>query len=293
MRLKPKPILLVASVAALATAYAAQNLSQVVIDGQSVSLNGRNIDGRLYIPVRDLADSLGYSVQSQGGRTELIRTPTSTFVRANSLADGSSQGTAAQGLAIGSGATSPTIQTAASLTQTSSVPTPRAELTGTMGSDASFEGFAHRVVSIEDAGREYPQQFDQRRQRLRAPFEGEKLVVIRMSVTNSGSDTVRAPIPSTFGATVFDDQKVGYPITAVDIRQPSDVVTSDTAYRSNLMAFSPPLLAPGGSFEYAVVASVPADRSVNQVVFNVPPSRTRSQVPSMGATVTINRAASE
>jgi hypothetical protein len=85
---------------------------------------------------------------------------------------------------------------------------------------------------------------------------------------------------------VFDETKVGYPITGVDVRQASGVQTNDSFFAPMASSMGSVLIAPGGSVEYALIASIPKERKVSQVVLNLPASA--SETNTSGATVTIN-----
>lgn len=259
MRNYRKASFVVAAVAVVAAVWAVQDAPILVMEGKTVSSNLRQADGTLMVPVKDLATAFGYEVRESTGRIELVRT--------NPLGGFTSGG-------------------AAAMTFSDFTPRPKATLNARTGEDATYGGFTHRLVSVAYPGREYRQEFDSRRQKLKAPYGEEQLVVLRMSVTNQGTQAAYAPTPTSFGASVFDESKVGYPITGVDVRQASGVQMNDSFYASSPASMGSVLIAPGGSVEYALIASIPKASKVNQVVLNLPSSA--SEKSTSGATVTID-----
>lgn len=259
MRNFRKAYFVVGAVAVAAAVWAVQDAPILVMEGKTVSSNLRQADGTLMVPVKDLATAFGYEVRESTGRVELVRnTGTSGF---------SSSGMAA-------------------LPFTDFAPKPKADLTARMGEDVAYGGFSHRLVSIMYPGREYRQEFDSRRQRFKAPYGEEQLVVLRMSVTNRSEKAAYAQTPSTFGVSVFDESKVGYPVTAIDARQATGVQTNDSYFAPMASTMGSVLLAPGGSVEYALIASLPKASKASQVVLNLPSSA--SETSTSGATVTID-----
>lgn len=247
-------------VIALATAAFAvtQTASQLLIDGQTASTNVQNVNGHLMVPVDDVARALGYSVQTANGTVNLTK-----------IGAGMTGGAAAQTLNPGALQGVPTSTLSPMGTP---VTTPPANIDVNVGADANYGGFTYRVTSIKEAGGEYKQQYDQRGQRLRPRYGADKLVVVNMSVTNSGSTTTYPWTPSGDEAAVFDDQKVGYPLSGVDIMQTPDVTTPGSFDVLPTYGNRSVQLAPGGTLQFALVASLPKDRNVSQVVLNVPAS---------------------
>lgn len=259
MRNHRRSFVVLAVFAVAAAVWAVQDAPILVVDGKTVSSNLKQTDGTLMVPVRDLASAMGYEVRESTGRVELVRLGSTAF---------STSGMAPQTFGD------------------ISAPRPKASLSAVAGDEIAYGAFSHRLISVTYPGREYRQEFDSRRRKLRAPFGEEQLVVLRMSVTNRGKEAAYAPTPSTFGASVFDDAKVGYPITGVDARQASGVQTDDSLYASSSSSLGSVLIAPGGTLEYALVASLPKSSKVNQVVLNLPTSPLETS--TSGATVTID-----
>ncbi|MGV3618948.1 MAG: hypothetical protein ACO1SV_26780 [Fimbriimonas sp.] len=258
MRINRKSLVVVGVVAAAAAVWAAQDAPILIMDGRTVSSNLRQADGTLMVPVRDVATALGYEVRESTGRIELVRNASGGGLGNQGSAFPPPAFVPSSGIGTGS--------------FSSFTPRPRAELSSRLGEDVSYGGFTHRLVAVTYPGREYRQEFDPRRRKLRAPFGEEQLVVLRMSVTNNGNEAAYAPTPSTFGASVFDETKIGYPVTAVDARQAGGVQSNDSLIATNGQSVGNILLAPGGSVEYALVASVPKERKVTQAVLNLPSS---------------------
>lgn len=258
MRKYRKSLVVVGVLAVAAAVWAAQDAPILVVDGKTVSSNLKTSDGTLMVPVRDLASAMGYEVRESTGRIELVRTGTSSF---------STSGMAPQSFGD------------------LSAPRPKAALSAATGEEVAYGAFSHRLVSIAYPGREYRQEFDARRRKLRAPFDQEQLVVLRMSVTNRGTVAAYAPTPSSFGASVFDDAKVGYPVTGVDVRQASGVQMDDSLYAASSSSFGSVMIAPGGTLEYALVASLPKASKASQVVLNLPSSP--QETSTSGAIVSI------
>jgi hypothetical protein len=265
MRISRKLFVVVGVVAVAAAVWAAQDTPILIMEGRTVSSNLRMSDGTLLVPVRDIATAFGYEVREGTGRVELVRSGASLGLSTSGVATMPFNGTL--GL---------------------TAPRPRAELSSKTGEDVAYGNFAHRLIGVTYPGREYRQEFDSRRRKLRAPFDQEQLVVVRMSVTNRGTQTATAPTPTAFGASVFDETKVGYPVTAIDARQAGGVQSDDPLIVTNGASAGSVLLAPGGSVEYALVASIPRDRKVSQVLFNL--SAPATETATSGALVTIDTA---
>jgi hypothetical protein len=259
MRNFRKAYFVVGAAAVAAAVWAVQDAPILMVEGKTVSSNLRQADGTLMVPVKDLATAFGYEVKESTGRIELVRTA-------------GTAGFSTSGMAA--------------LPFSDFAPKPKATFSAQTGEEVAYGGFSHRLIGITYPGREYRQEFDSRRQRFKAPYGEEQLVVLRMSVTNQSGKAAYAQTPSTFGVSVFDESKVGYPVTAIDARQATGVQTNDSYLAPMASTMGSVLLAPGGSVEYALIASMPKTSKASQVVLNLPASS--SDPTTSGAIVTLD-----
>ncbi len=310
MQLTRKTLSLAFLGALAAVAYAARSVTQLTENGQVVSSHLVLMNGQLMVPVRDIATYFGYNLKVANGIAELSKpglaqpivspgepalpgatvpapltqtpvTPPSVTVPVPAQ-PGTYPSTVPSTVIPGTAVTTANVGLFPSFT----APPPLA-LSGAVGVPTSFNGFDYRVDSVVDAGPRYRTVFDQRHETLRAPWKTDKLVVATLTVTNRGQQAVYPPTPGSYGMTVFDDQKIGYPGIGVDRRQAGDVNSVvDSNDIAPLASGSDLLLGPGGQMQYAIVASIPQDRQVAQIVLNLPAGTGASEAAG-GATVTV------
>jgi hypothetical protein len=298
-----------------ALALAAQSVTQLTANGQIVSGRLAQVHGQLMVPVSDVATYFGYSLKIVNGTAQLTRSditgggsaqaitplpgspiengtnppvPSSTSVTPPSVTAPmtaqplpsipTTPGTVIPGTAV----TTANAGLFPSIT-TQTVPT---ALTADIGGSTNFNGFDYQVVSVTDAGQRYRTVFDQRHQTIRPSWKTDRLVAVNLAVTNRGTTAILPPTPAVFGVTVFDDEKIGYPVVAFDMRQMPEPSVSDDSY--DLAPTPSPtdlLLGPGGTMRYAVIASIPQDRRVTQVQLSLPGGTTGQD--AAGATVSV------
>jgi hypothetical protein len=271
-----------------------QGVSQLTMNGQVVSSKVKLVDGQLMVPVRDIATFFGYDVRISGSTAQLSRNAPydqGTSGLPQPLVSPTTAGTpqaplpapvpstdtiapAMPNLAQPMQGTTSAFQPAnQGLFPNTPVASPTA-LTGTVGAPTGFGDFAYSVEKITDVGGKYRTVYDQRGETFSPFWKDDKLVAVTLLVTNTGKQAESPLLPGAFSVTVFDSQKVGYPANYFDVRQTSPM--EDTNYGSPQWDIAPIqsdqglLLAPGGSIRYAVVASVPKDMQVSQVLISLP-----------------------
>lgn len=167
---------------------------------------------------------------------------------------------------------------------------PQAPLTldSSIGKAANVDQFSFEVHSVTDAGDRYRCRFDQRQSVLHPSWTSDTLEVVDIVETNNGAQPFAMFAPSAADVTVFDDQKIGYPATGLDIRQSADVMDTNSTYDIAPGSGSNLILGPGGKIEYAVIASVAKGHSIASVMVNVPAGR-YGYANSAGAAITYRR----
>jgi hypothetical protein len=263
MRIHTKQFAVASAAILTAAAFAYQAaISSLYSDGKIVSSNLKQVDGTLYVPVKDVATFLGGTLNVTADRAD-IQTPAGAAATATS-------GGLAQ--AIVQEVAPPIAEPANPMATTAVVPPPvPTQLSGSMNQDIEFDGFSYRVTSIEYRDRDYKDQFDQRGTKLHPQWKTDRLAIVHITVKNIGTNPGTPTIPGTVDFSIFDGQKVAYPTTAVDIRQAPAVMGGDI--EGDEMDYGTPLsfIAPGGELSYAVVGSLPKGNSVTMLRFHLSP----------------------
>ena len=240
--------------AGLATASVAwQSVNQLQQNGKTISTNLRVVDGTLMVPVKDVVGYLGGTLSVASGTATI-----------------SGQGPSASpppGMATPSGVTQPPMTPARR-------PDPK-ERTAKVGDVVDEDGLALTVLGvdrIEKGG--YRTKLDPRGRRVSPALKGDRLVVVRMRLENTGGVTRRASVPSPTDVALFDEAGLGFSASAFDARPTGLMEASEEP-----SAYDPlesPLLAPKGAFEFAAVFSLPAGRTPRRVTVGLPPSSAES-----------------
>jgi hypothetical protein len=302
-------ILSFGAIGALAVAaYAIQTSHQLTVDGTVVSNSVVFENGRYMVPVRDIAKYFGYKEDRNGGNPILTRTGAAqSLLGGGTTVPGATPTTAAPSavpvppatqvpvpaseippLATTSGPLNPATPTWSSLTPMipspgspvtaatanlfPSAPAAPTAYTATVGQSTAINDFSYSVDSIQDVGNKYKLAYDQRGTTLHPTFKTDSLVVVNMTVTNTGSQPISPVVPGMADFTVFDSSKVGYPAGYVDIRQSTDLVNGggDSTYDiAPSVGGSDVVLAPGGKVRFAVIASIPAGKRVGMVTIHL------------------------
>jgi len=264
-------------------AFAGRAVQQLMIDGNVVSSNVTQANGRYEVPVDDVAKYFGYTVSINGAQATLTKIPVPAPSNPGATVD--------SGILAGQ-----TISSTSSTTATSSGQSmlsrqqPPTNISVVMGKSASVNGFDYVVASIQNAGSSYKDLYDQRGRLLHPRWKTDCLIVINFEVTNRGTAPAQAIIPGSAGITIFDGKRIGYQATALDQRQSSDVITagSDDYSSYSESGTSNLVLGPGGTMHFAAIASVPKGDRVTSVIIQVPTGATDSSGQT-GAIVTVER----
>ena len=295
-------------------ASAAQEVTELTNNGQVVSRHVTLVNGQLMVPIRDVATYFGYKLSVSNGTAQLRQNP-SALDQGNSglaqpLVPSPATGVPGNGLTPVSplttsdgltppvspminGQTAPTALTGVGQYAQQGLfpttqPTQPVTLTETLGSAAGFGGFDYKVDSIDEAGNRYKTVYDQRGETFHPSWRDDKLVVINMTVSNTGQQAAYPPLPGSYAATVFDDQKIGYPATYFDVRQAAQPDNNNYGSQWDIAPIQTDqnlLLAPGGKIRYAMIASVPKDRTVTQVLFDLPGGNNSSDIATAGGAI--------
>jgi hypothetical protein len=288
-------------------AFGGQSVTELTDNGQVVSSHLTLLNGQLMVPVRDIATYLGYGLSISNGTAQLKHStpapdlgttglpepfvpPTlSTATPAPPAVTPPAPSPTTLGIPLASGPTGANQNWGLFPTTPAAPPV---TLSATLGNSAGFNGFDYKVDSVSDAGAHYKTVYDQRGIVYHPDWKDEKLVVINVTVSNTGQQPSTPPMPGSFGVTVFDDQKIGYPANDFDVRQTFQPNGNDTNYEIMPAAGDQNLLlAPGGMLHYALVASLPKDHRVTQVMFNLPAGTNSADASSgSGATLTVSTA---
>ncbi len=261
------------TVVGLATAAVAwqRSVNQLQQDGKTISTNLRVVDGSLMVPVKDVAAYLGGDLKVENG------TATISTTRNPDLPSGApAQPLPAGALGSFSGTTQPVFA--------EPKPVKPKEIAGTKGQDANVDGFAFRVVSVEEIAKGgYQTQLDPRHRKVSPVLSDDRLVVVRMRLENVSTETRRPALPGGGDLSLFDEKGVGVPVLAFDARP---IGNADLAFESDNSVFDTidaPLLAPKGAFEFSAVFGLPKSSVVKRLVIGLPASTSDSG----GANVTV------
>ncbi len=234
-------------------------VNQLLANGQVVSTNLKTVDGTLMVPVKDVASYLGGGLQIQNGTATIAGTGNT-----NAL------GTTPAGNPI----TGMTTGSVGSFTPNFTPPkAPEArEVTTKVGETVDTGGLSFQVVGVEEPKGSYRTQNDPRQRRISPRLKDERLVVVRMRVENRSDETRRPVLPSGLDIALFGEDGVGVPLTAIDVRPIGNPdlgpdLGSDFGSYQTLDA---PILAPKGAFEFAMVFSLPKDRTPNRLTVALP-----------------------
>jgi hypothetical protein len=158
-----------------------------------------------------------------------------------------------------------------------------------LNEDASVGGFDYRVTSIKPVGGSYKDTFDQRGTQLHAKFKSDSLVVVTIQETNRGDKPMSAFIPDPGVISLYDANKVGYLASDIDVRQSTNTVkkSSDVGLDLPDDTAATVMLGPGGTLEFAVIASVPGNDQIKSVVIQASGSNQNGSPAS--ASVVVNR----
>jgi hypothetical protein len=306
-------------VGALAVAaYAVQASHQLTIDGSLVSTSVTFEHGRYLVPVDDIAKYLGDTEKTNGGNPILTHqtangavvapgaTPTTTVDAGVKLpptpqdpvpANVTPPVSTTPGPLNPGTSTFPTIAVPGTPISTAnsnllpSAPVAPTQLTSTIGQGTAVGGFTYTVDSIQDVGNKYKLEHDQHGATIHPTFKSDSLVVVNLSVTNSGTQPISPVVPGMADITVFDSEKLGYPAGYLDMRQSSELVEAggDSSYDIAPGGGTGVVLAPGGTLHFAAVASVPSGSHVSFVTLHVGGQAMTGSSTPQDSVITINR----
>jgi len=284
----------------VASAVVAQANRSFVVDGTVVGTDVLQEKGRYWVPLDDVGRYFGYFVSVNPSQANLTKIPTAPTPNQGGQT-GPNQSAAPSGPSGGIPATSPPASPTGSAqqfvsgtgSQVNTGPSGQAQsgadITVGLNQNASVGGFDYGVTEIRDAGPQYREAFDQRASLLHAKYKSDALVVVVIHETNRGDKPVQAIIPDASTISVFDSKKVGYAATNIDVRIAAAVID-----KSSSLALDIPddqtnniTLGPGGTLEFAAIASVPAGDTIQGVILNITGSDVNGNAG--GAVITVNR----
>jgi hypothetical protein len=259
-------ILLGASVLA-AVVGAGQDVRRVLLGERTLTTKTRTIKGEIWVPAADLARGLGYRVRMAEGN--VVLSPQESPAGAAAI---TTPQEVVESRAQNRTIPDPLPGTFGQISNLGTPPRKMAELSGNVAEEVSYGDVAYTVLGFDYSGRHYRQQYDPEGRQLQTSFDKHQLVVIRMSVTNRTDEILLPPIPGQFDATVFDEERAGYPVSEVDVPRAGDVRPSGGLGAALSSKVGVVRLAPGGTMNFALLAGIPRDRRAAEFVFRLPAS---------------------
>lgn len=284
---------LCAASSVVAFALVFQTGRRLLIDGNDVSDNLVQRDGRYWVPVDDVARYFGYGVTIDQNGATLTRTGSSTTGNSQvPIPPTAPVGTIAPATGnpnvpppnLGNGPTvapasgvppvgAPQVFSNTSMVYQPEVTVPPTQIKVGLGQTASVNGFDYRVADIRPVGSRYKEQFDQRARTLHAKYRSDSLVVVDIDETNRGTEPVQAVVPDPSQVSVYGPDGVGYEASFIDVRQSPQAVDGSWGYEYDMyrefdLSANAVSLAPGGTLRFAVVASVPSNDPINSASMN-------------------------